>query len=117
MIAANGMLLLSQVLRGSGRDDEGKRMFDAAVRTVRETVELSFDRLEEKVHFSGHEMGETEREKTGEGERNERFDAILRNATANANQDALRRYADHGLVYADYYFLEFGNKLLRMGLI
>lgn len=44
------------------------------------------------------------------------FDAILRNATANNNEHAHKRYRDHGLVYADYYLLEFGNKLCRMGL-
>jgi hypothetical protein len=45
------------------------------------------------------------------------FDAILTHATANNNPWALVRYGDHGLVFADYYFVEFGNKLLRMGLV
>ena len=44
------------------------------------------------------------------------WDGILMHATANNNENALERYSDHGLVYADYYFLEFGNKLMRMGL-
>ena len=45
------------------------------------------------------------------------FDAILRNSTTNWNPDAHKKYKDHGLVYADYYLLEFGNKLLRAGLL
>jgi len=50
-------------------------------------------------------------------EHSNRWDAILAHSTANYNANALRRYADHGLVYADYYFLALGNKLLRMGLV
>lgn len=45
------------------------------------------------------------------------WDGILLHATANNNGDALHKYSDHGLVYADYYFLELGNNLLRMGLV
>jgi hypothetical protein len=101
VIAANGMLLLSQILRGQGKD--GGKFLDAALRIVKETIELSLDRNSESLS-----------EETGSAAR---FDAILGNATANANQDALKRYWDHGLVYADYYFLEFGNKLMRMGLV
>ncbi|KAE9382155.1 glycoside hydrolase family 88 protein [Stipitochalara longipes BDJ] len=103
MIAANGILLLSQVLRGI----DGERFRNAAVRVVKETIELSLDGSKETLRFKGSEVMEG---RVG-------FDAILRNATANANQDALRRYWDHGLVYADYFFLEFGNRLLRMGLL
>lgn len=46
-----------------------------------------------------------------------KYDSILVNSTANNNGSALMRYSDHGLVYADYYFLEFGNRLMRMGLV
>ena len=45
-----------------------------------------------------------------------RFDAILKYGTANNNTYAKLRYSNHGLVYGDYYLVEFGNKLLRMGL-
>jgi hypothetical protein len=40
----------------------------------------------------------------------------LKNGTANNNVGANRRYWNHGLVYGDYYLLQFGNRLLRMGL-
>jgi hypothetical protein len=111
MIAANGLLLLSQIHLGKG---EGPRFLSAAVRIAKETIELSLS--EEKASFLPQEAlvnGTAESMVSPEGS----FDAILKNATANYNEDALRRYWDHGLVYADYYFLEFGNKLIRIGLL
>ena len=47
----------------------------------------------------------------GEGE-----ETILKGATINNYEFAPRRWADHGLVYADYYFLMVGNLLLEMGI-
>ena len=44
-------------------------------------------------------------------------EAILHGATINNHEFAMRRWADHGLVYADYYFMLLGNMLLEMGLI
>lgn len=45
---------------------------------------------------------------TGEG------DALLGRSTSNDNVNALFRLAEHGCVYADYYFLEAGNRLLEL---
>jgi hypothetical protein len=42
-------------------------------------------------------------------------ETILLGATINNYEFAPRRWANHGLVYADYYFLLVGNKLLEMG--
>lgn len=42
-------------------------------------------------------------------------DTIVNGATINNYEFAPRRWADHGLVYADYFFLLVGNKLLEMG--
>lgn len=44
-------------------------------------------------------------------------ETIVLNATINNNDYAPRRWADHGLVYADYYFLLIGNTLAEMGLV
>ncbi|ODV76723.1 glycoside hydrolase family 88 protein [Suhomyces tanzawaensis NRRL Y-17324] len=44
-------------------------------------------------------------------------DTLLDHSTMNNNEHAIRRHADHGLVYADYYFLAVGNKLLELGVI
>ncbi|KAF2220423.1 Six-hairpin glycosidase-like protein [Elsinoe ampelina] len=44
-------------------------------------------------------------------------ETILVHATINNYEYAPRRWADHGLVYADYFFMLVGNKLLEMGLV
>jgi hypothetical protein len=122
MIAANGMLLLHQVLTAENRRDEAAHFLEALLRIVRETLSLSL--APEKSAFSipasssssplaSIEYPIVEEPLPGEGE----FDAILKHATANNNEYSYKRYADHGLVYADYYFLELGNKMLRMGLL
>jgi uncharacterized protein YyaL (SSP411 family) len=41
-------------------------------------------------------------------------ETIIGGATINNYEFAPRRWANHGLVYADYYFLLLGNKLLEM---
>lgn len=43
-------------------------------------------------------------------------ETIILNATINNYEFAPRRWADHGLVYADYFFLLIGNKLAKMGI-
>lgn len=43
-------------------------------------------------------------------------DSILIGSTQNNNPDAYKKYHSHGLAYADYYFIEFGNTLLDMGI-
>lgn len=105
MIAANGLLLLHQTLHNNSP------YLDAVLRISRETVNycLSSDVPKFEVGSDG-KVNVPSLEKG-------RWDSILTHATANNNEDALHRYSDHGLVYADYYFLELGNKLLRMGLV
>ncbi|GAB5592776.1 hypothetical protein Unana1_07676 [Umbelopsis nana] len=44
-------------------------------------------------------------------------ESILTHSTQNHYRFATHDYYNHGLVYADYYFLEIGNLLLDMGLI
>lgn len=39
-------------------------------------------------------------------------DALFDRSTVNDNPNAFHRMSEHGLVYADYYFLETGNRLL-----
>ncbi|KAL4911186.1 hypothetical protein BDW74DRAFT_184644 [Aspergillus multicolor] len=120
VIAANGMLLLSQALAGSliGDTERAERYRGYAFRIVTDTIEFSL--AQEKAKFlhreddsgSGSEGVQVQDVVPGQ-----RFDAILKNATANHNAQDHDRYSDHGLVYADYYLLEFGNRLLRMGLV
>jgi hypothetical protein len=44
-------------------------------------------------------------------------ETILDGATINNYEFAPRQWADHGLVYSDYYFMLLGNMLLEMGLV
>jgi hypothetical protein len=114
MIAVNGLLLLHQILISEHRADEATEFLDVAVRIVRETLELAL--APEKALFEVGDGG-VALPVVKDGEEGKHFDGILMHATANNNEDAYKRYWDHGLVYADYYFLEAGNKLMRMGLI
>jgi hypothetical protein len=41
-------------------------------------------------------------------------DCLLERSTSNDYVHALHRLAEHGVVYADYYFLEAGNRLLQL---
>jgi hypothetical protein len=111
VIAANGLLLLSQSLTMVGDVKLARKYFDAAVRIVTDTIEFSYSQERARLVKVGDEVG-VEDVVAGQ-----RFDAVLKNATANHNAQDHDRYSDHGLVYADYYLLEFGNQLLRMGLV
>ena len=102
MIAANGLVLLHQIL------NKNSPFLTAALRIAKETIDLSVS--SDRASFSFADDGKVSVESGS-------WDGILMNATANNNENAVVRYSDHGLVYADYYFLEFGNKLLRMGMV
>lgn len=113
VIAANGMMLLSQSLAVLGDTALAEQYQLAAMRIVSDTIELSLSR--ERAQLAGDPQNENiiTVEDVVNGQR---FDSILKNATANHNSQSHDHYSDHGLVYADYYLLEFGNQLLRMGL-
>ena len=106
-IAANGLLLIHQALQAISPGHSSPYL-QAALRIMSDTAGYCVDR-DDVASLSVDEAGKVQ---VAPGT----WDAILRHATANNNQNTLTRYFDVGLVYADYYFLEFGNKLLRMGL-
>ncbi|GLI80232.1 hypothetical protein PoHVEF18_008584 [Penicillium ochrochloron] len=117
-IAANGLLVLSQGLIAEKEKALAARFFNAAVDLMRETLEYSLARETARVlSVAGGEGGSLEEglnvEDVAQGKR---FDAILKQGTANNNENARRRYANHGMIYGDYYLLKFGNELMRMGL-
>ncbi|KAJ5167571.1 uncharacterized protein N7482_006352 [Penicillium canariense] len=118
-IAANGLLVLSQALISEGEKTLAARFFDAAVDLMRGTLDYSLARETARFLFvPGGEGGELEEGLTVEDvAQGKRFDAILKHGTANNNENARRRYANHGLVYGDYYLVKFGNELMRMGLV
>lgn len=101
MVAAYGMLLLFEKLPSQSK------YLDAALRIVSGVVDTSLSPDAkifttstdvEVVDLGGH-------------------DTILLHATINNYKFAPRKWANHGLVYADYYFLLFGNKLLELNLV
>ncbi|KAI8194273.1 Unsaturated chondroitin disaccharide hydrolase [Colletotrichum sp. SAR 10_86] len=111
VIAANGMLVLSQALAGQGLNEESVKWRNMAILIVKDTLDFSL--AAEKAKFV-LENGSITTIDTEEGKT---FEAILKNATANHNARDHKRYWDHGLVYGDYYLIEFGNRLLKMGLV
>ncbi|KAM0327553.1 hypothetical protein ACHAQA_005844 [Verticillium albo-atrum] len=117
VIAAYGMLLIHEALLGLGRESG---YLDHA---------LSIMRAVASTHMSGAstyrktarklqtvEQGEVNETVGIEVDMGEECETILGGATINNYEFAPRRWANHGLVYADYFFLLFGNKLLEMGL-
>ncbi|KAF2014370.1 glycoside hydrolase family 88 protein [Aaosphaeria arxii CBS 175.79] len=111
-IAANGMLVLSQALTSISQHRLATRFRDAALAIVEDT--LAFALAPERarlVHAPYHHIG------VEDVVPDVKFEGLLKFGTANNNTQARKRYANHGLVYGDYYLVEFGNRLLRMGLI
>ena len=110
VIAANGMLVLSQRLAACRKDELAARFRNMAVTIVKDTLDVCLATEKAKFVFNGSKIS-VEDEQPGST-----FESILKHSTANHNPIAIRRYWDHGLVYADYYLIEFGNRLLEMGL-
>lgn len=102
MITANGFLIIYEHTKDTA-------YLNNALYLLRSTIKLS---LAPKASFCKSKDGENNNDVDLGG-----FDTILMNATINHNGDAIRRLADTGLVYADYFFITAGNKLLEMGLL
>lgn len=123
VIAANGLLIIHQSLQGLPTQiaeelASGSNFLDLALQIVEQTLDMALDR-----DYASFEATSKMVNGTGNGTaedifvRGSGFDAILKHSTANINEHAHQKYWDHGLVYADYFLLEFGNKLLRAGLV
>ena len=110
LIAANGMLLLHQIMQGEA--GTSSRYLSTASRIAKETIALSLST--DRASFT---LREDENGIAKPYVKDGSFDSILRNSTVCKHEHSLRVYYDTGLVYADYYFLELGNKLIRMGLV
>jgi hypothetical protein len=113
VIAANGMLLLSQSLAALGRHSLSTRFLQAAIKIIRDTLDVSLATEKAKFVVDDNDCSF----KVEDVLTSQTFDAILKHGTANNNDNARRRYSNHGLVYGDYYLVEFGNLLLSMGLV
>jgi hypothetical protein len=113
VIAANGMLLLSQALAALDRHTLSRRFLQAAIDIIRDTLDVSL--ATQKARFIT-ETGDKTSINVEDIVLGETFDALLKHGTANNNENAMRRYSNHGLVYGDYFLVEFGNLLLSTGL-
>lgn len=116
MIAAYGLLLIHKAVLAEDQTESvylatavaivaavcKKHMNQAAVATTTHTRLQVVEIGDKQDSILGMQIGEGE--------------TILNGATINNFEHAPRRWANHGLVYADYYFMLFGNKLLEMGL-
>ncbi|KAJ4347334.1 uncharacterized protein N0V89_011275 [Didymosphaeria variabile] len=112
VIAANGMLIVSQALAGFNQGMLASRFRQAALVIVHDT--LSFALSLEKASLVRASDGYISAEDSTPGAT---FEGLLKYGTANNNEQARKRYANHGLVYGDYYLVQFGNRLMRMGLV
>ncbi|OGM50921.1 glucuronyl hydrolase [Aspergillus bombycis] len=115
LVAANGMLILYGQLAGMGELVAAKRYLSYALNIAKDTVELAYNRDEMQLRLC--EQDGVTKIQSYEATKGHRFDALLEKSTANFNGNHPDRAWDHGLVYADYYFLELGNRLLDMGLV
>ncbi|KAM0456361.1 hypothetical protein ACHAPV_007303 [Trichoderma viride] len=115
VIAAHGMLLIHESLTARGDSSE---YLASALRILNAVCEHHLNpparfvvpqlKVETVEHGVTLEHGAVTVD-LGDGE------TILNGATINNFEFAPRRWANHGLVYADYFFLLCGNKLLEMG--
>lgn len=116
MIAAYGMLLLHQALTALGEESAylaAALKITSAVCKTHLNPRAKFTVQKETIKTVEHGPMEYDAQlgvDIGDVE------AILSGATINNYEFAPRRWANHSLVYADYFFLLVGNKLLEMGL-
>jgi hypothetical protein len=117
MVACYGLLLLHRSLTSLSQQSpylNAALYILSSVCTTQLSAPAKF--VTSKVEVESAEHGKSFEDgklvvEMGDGE-----DTILKGATINNYEFAPRRWADHGLVYADYYFLMVGNLLLEMGI-
>lgn len=117
VIACYGMLLLHEALAALGQQSpylEGALHILTSVCSAKMSPGARFSTS--MVDVPSVEHGSTTEPGPLEVDMGKGSETILEGATINNYEFAPRRWADHGLVYADYYFLLVGNKLLDMGI-
>lgn len=141
MIAACGMLLIYKALQSRGQETDSVRYLDAVWHILEGTVgqfmnprKWEFDLRPSVEGLETYEDGlpcdhirkpmagllvVDDGAKHNGPASNEipTAETILTGATINNYQFAPRRWANHGLVYADYYFILLGNMLIDLDLV
>lgn len=127
MIASYGFLLIYEALR-LRRGAHAQKYLDAALRITgavckrhltpraRFVPRADGATVRSIVDTPDHGAEEQDVEVVGFDVDDGGCEAILDGATINNYEFAPRRWANHSLVYADYYFMLVGNKLLEMGI-
>ncbi|KFG77587.1 putative glucuronyl hydrolase [Metarhizium anisopliae] len=115
VIAANGMLVISGALASLGHYADAQRILESSLAIVEDTLALCYATDGLELVVEQREDGSARVVARSLEQEAEPFDALLRCATANYNRDWTDKYYNHGLVYGDYYLLEYGNRLLQLG--
>jgi hypothetical protein len=116
LIAANGLLVLSQALTWRGRHAQASWYTVSAIRIVGDTLALATAR--EQACLRLDPVAGIKAVSASEALKDckpKPFASILTGSTVSWNMDNINASANHGLVYADYYLLDFGNRLLGLG--
>ncbi|KAL4938984.1 hypothetical protein BDV06DRAFT_231355 [Aspergillus oleicola] len=137
LVACCGLVLLYKALKDTQRT-AAQHYLDSALRILEGTVSNFMTPSTATFSIDASETAlavypETERQgqpgrltvslnppSSGERKQHDNSDipeTILDGATVCNYEFATKRWADHGLVYADYYFLLLGNMLLDMGIV
>ncbi|KAF4965259.1 hypothetical protein FSARC_6909 [Fusarium sarcochroum] len=116
VVASYGMLLMHEALIGR---NQPSAYFDRALHILKGVCSIHLNMPDEfVVSLSKIDTAEMASDNSQHEVRvrhgNGIPETILGGATINNYEFAPRRWANHGLVYADYYFLLAGNKLLEM---
>ncbi|KFY59649.1 hypothetical protein V496_05603 [Pseudogymnoascus sp. VKM F-4515 (FW-2607)] len=117
IIACYGMLLLHNSLVALGKPSpylKGALHILSALCTTQLSPPATFHSA--PIVIPSAEHGTTTESGALEVEMGNGAETILEGSTINNYEFAPRQWADHGLVYADYYFLLVGNLLLDMGI-
>ncbi|WYZ39148.1 hypothetical protein EsH8_III_001062 [Colletotrichum jinshuiense] len=116
MISAYGMLLIHEALEALRKPTAYLKHALALIRaTCNSHINGGGKYLKSQRSIDTVEHGTVDEQIGWEVDMENESETILNGATINNYEFAPRKWADHGLVYADYFFLLVGNKLLEMG--
>ncbi|KAI8956425.1 glycoside hydrolase family 88 protein [Daldinia sp. FL1419] len=117
MIASYGMLLIHEIETAASRSSAYLQHALRIIGAVCASHVNSPSRFAFQEEFiETPEPGSLDDQKIMTVDMGKGAETILNGATINNYEFAPRRWSNHGLVYADYFFLLVGNKLLEMGL-
>ncbi|KZL63202.1 unsaturated glucuronyl hydrolase, partial [Colletotrichum incanum] len=116
VISAYGMLMIHEALAALGRQSIYlKHALGIISATCGRYINGGGRYLKSQRSTDTVEHGTVEEQVGWDVDMENEPETILNGATINNYEFAPRRWANHGLVYADYFFLLAGNKLLDMG--